>query len=100
MESSLYSLLKVDIRNLVRSEAVLLKNLYLPPSEVECLPYWQYELLLDDLEEMFKKEKEEQENGDTSKMPKGMPSMKDIQSGKYMPKAPKMPSMPKIPSIK
>jgi hypothetical protein len=96
MESNLYSLLKVDIRNLVRSEASLLKNLYLPPSEVECLPYWQYELLTESLEELFKKDKEEQENGDGVKMPKGMPSLKDIQSGKY---TPKMPSMPKMPSI-
>lgn len=67
--------------------------------ELECLPYWQYELLLEDIDDLFKKEKEEQENGDNSKMPKGVPSMRDIQSGKYMPKAPKMPTM-KMPSIK
>lgn len=102
MESNLYSLLKVDIRNLVRSEATLLKNLYVAPSEIERLPYWQYELLMEEIEEMFKKEKEEQENGEGMKMPKGMPSLRDIQSGKYTPKTPKMPSVPspKMPSIK
>lgn len=97
MESNLYSLLKVDIRNLVRSEASLLKNLYLPPGEVEKLPYWQYELLVTELEDMFKKEKDEQEKEEGPKMPKGMPSLKDLQSGRY---SPKMPAMPKMPSIK
>lgn len=81
---------------MVRSEASLLKNLYLPPSEVEKLPYWQYELLVTELEDMFKKEKEEQEKEDGAKMPKGMPSLKDLQSGRY---TPKMPAMPKMPSI-
>lgn len=100
MESNLYSLLKVDIRNLVRNEASIMKNLYCPPSELERLPYWQYELLISDIEEMFKKEKDEQEKEDGYKMPRGVPSLRDVQSGKYMPKAPKMPSMPKIPSIK
>ena len=76
-----------------------MKNLYCPPSELEQLPYWQYELLIGDIEEMFKKEKEDQENGDSVKMPKGMPSIKDIQSGKYAPKTPKIPSV-KMPSIK
>jgi hypothetical protein len=76
-----------------------MKNLYCPPSELERLPYWQYEILIEDIEEMFKKEKEEHEKGSDGNMPKGMPSLKDIQSGKYTPKAPKMPSI-KMPSIK
>lgn len=100
MESRVYSLLKVDIRNLVRNEASIMKNLYCPPGELERLPYWQYELLISDIEEMFKKEKDEQENSDSAKMPRGVPTLRDIQSGKYTPKMPKMPSIPKIPSIK
>lgn len=99
MESSLYSLVKVNIRNLVRSEASLLKNLYLAPSEVERLPYWQYELLITDLEDMFKKDKEDQENADKGKMPKGFPSLRDLQSGRYSAKMPKV-QQPKIPKLK
>jgi hypothetical protein len=56
------------------------------PSEVERLPYYEYEYAIDDLIE-FLKEKNEKENGGTDQK---APSM------------PKMPSMPKfnIPKFK
>ena len=101
MESNLYSLLKVDIRNLVRNEASLLKYQRMQPSEVERLPYWQYELLIDAIIELNKEEKEEQEKEEQKngnyKLPKGVPTMNDIKkmsSGSGM----KMPSM-KMPKI-
>lgn len=80
--------------------------MYLQPSEVERLPYWQYEILVEELEDLNKKEKEEQENPDQKgyKLPNGMklPSKSDMQSGNYsgmkLPKVtmPKMPSLPKL----
>ena len=76
--------------------------MYLQPSEVERLPYWQYELLIDEIEELNKKEKEEQENNEKNyKMPGGMklPTQKDLQSGNLSGmKLPKVPA-PKMPKL-
>lgn len=57
---------------MVRSEASLLKNFHQPVSEIESLPYWQFELLVSELERMIKEENEQnqQENGTMSQ--KGM----------------------------
>jgi hypothetical protein len=77
--------------------------MYLSPSELEKLPFWQYELILDDIEELNQKEKDEQENADKSgyKLPNGMkmPSAKDIQSGRFAQKSLPNVQMPKMPKI-
>ena len=103
MESSLYSLLKVDIRNLVRNEASLLKYQRMQPSEVERLPYWQYELLIDNIIELNKEEKEEQEKQEQKQsgkyqLPKGMPSMNDVKRMTSSSTGMRIPT-PKIPKL-
>ena len=85
----------------------MLKYINLQPSEIERLPFWQYELMVETIEELNKKEKEEQEEQEKGyKMPKGIPSYNDIKNGNYgsvrIPKTSSMPkttSMPKIPRM-
>lgn len=62
MESSIYLLVKINIENLVRSEAVLLKNFHITINDIERLPYWQYEMLLNEIESLIKRENDESNN--------------------------------------
>jgi hypothetical protein len=93
---------KINIANLVRSEASLLKNFHTPISEVERLPYWQFELLISELERMVKEENEQnqQENG-TMSQNSMMKSYNNSMSQMQRRMSSSMPSFstPKMPKI-
>lgn len=74
----------------------LAKHYHIQPSEVERMPFWEYEVLLDAIKQDIKEENErnEKENGKYNNM---SPNKMMSQAQKSMPKMPSMPSMPKIP---
>lgn len=86
MESSLYSLWKVNIENLVQNKVELVKNFYIQPSEIDALPMWEYEKYIELINEYVKRENEQHEE------------QKKMYDTKF--KQPSMPKMPKVPGIK
>lgn len=68
---------------------MLAKNFHIQPSELDRMVYWEYEYFVKILDEIVKKENEEQE----AKMKEYENKSK---TSKYKP--PKVPSSPKLPS--
>ena len=97
LEFSVIKLFQVRLLNLIKNKVGLAKNFYIAPSEIDRMYYWEYEYMLDEVNNNIKAENERQEKenakyGDMS--PKSM--MRNVQS-----QMPKMPSMniPKMPSF-
>lgn len=65
MESVTYSLFLVDIRNLVRNKLNICKEYHIQPSEIERMPFYEYEYMLEDInadiKEQEKRQKEEEQ---------------------------------------
>lgn len=95
--------MKINIENLVQSEAALIKNFHMPVSEIERLPYWQYEMLIEEISKLVKEENErngeqnggashqsmmKQYNSSMSQMTRRMNSMSN--AGMSVPKMPKI----------
>lgn len=78
--------------NLFKAKFALYYHLRLQPSEIENMPFYEFEYTLENLKD-FLKEKNEAEKGQSDQMNKNMPDMSKF-------KAPKMPSTPKMPNIK
>lgn len=61
MDSAVYSLFKVDIRDLVRNRLYIAKNGNIQPNEYADWPYYEYEFLKEDIEEYLEEEKKRNE---------------------------------------
>ena len=57
MESALYSIWQVDVRNLVKNKLFICKEYHIQPSEIDRMVYFEYEYILEDI----KKEQKEAE---------------------------------------
>lgn len=103
MEFAVFSMFRVDIRNLVKNRLYIAKDFNIQPSEIARMPYYEYEFLLEDIKEFAEEEKKrnkEQEdkygNMNPSSMlksaQKSMPSIKPPggSSSFKMPKVPKL----------
>ena len=112
MEFAVFSMFRVDIRNLVKNRLYIAKDFNIQPSEIDRLQYYEYEIMLDEIKDEQKKEaqrqKEQEEQYQNSSR---TPNMNNImrQAQTSIPKMPnygsgsgfKMPSvsMPSIPKI-
>lgn len=81
-------LFMIDLVNLIQTKAALLKNFRLQPSEVDAMPYWEYEYFLLALNKQIQEENDRQQ-GEMSKY-----NLNDLTN----PKMPKM-EMPKMPNF-
>ena len=62
MESVLYSIWRVDVRNLVRNKLTISRDYHIQPSEIDKMVYFEYEYILEDInEERKEQEKRNQE---------------------------------------
>ena len=82
---------------MVRNKAALAKNFHIQPSEFEVMPYWEYELFIENLNEMIKEDNERNKSEE-----EGYNKYKNFKPDSYKP--PKMPGysapkMPKMPSL-
>ena len=75
----------VDIRHLIYTKSVLLKNFHLLPSEVDRMCYWEYEYLIEDLNKQVKEENDNQQAQ--------LDSVNTSSSGKPNMKLPNMPNV-------
>lgn len=85
---------QISIRSFLKVKVYIYHHLRIQPSEVEKLPYYEYEYLVEDLKQMLEDRRREEagQSGDAS-VSKAMADAK-----RAMPSAPKMPS-PKFPSV-
>jgi hypothetical protein len=97
MDQALYSLLRVNLKNLAKSKLYICKDWHIQPSEIDKLPYYEYEWMIEyineDYKEQEKRSKEEQKQYDSMK--NGMPNMNNIMKGYQQPTLPKI-SLPKL----
>lgn len=61
-EYDVFSLIKMDLNDLVKVKASLAKNFHIQPSEVDKLPAWEYELFIKHLNNLVKEENDQQEH--------------------------------------
>lgn len=98
IEYSIFALWKIDIVNLINTKAGLIKNFSLPPSELDRMPMWEYEMLIRSLNEFIKEEndqnKSEMEKYDINKYQK-MVNPNNI-SKMMKGSTPQLPKMPKF----
>ncbi len=98
MEQALYSMFRVNLRNLVKNKLYIAKEWHIQPSEVDQFVYYEYEQMLDEINEQNKEaEKQQQEEQKRyESMQKGLPNMNNLSHniGKQM-TLPKM-SIPKF----
>jgi len=96
LEKALYSLFQISIENLVLNKVNLSKNFHIQPSEIDRMPMWEYELFMEQLNSIIKKENKEQKEemdkyhlDDVAKAtnPRNLRSLAN-------------PQMPKVPNIK
>jgi len=82
---------QVDVRNLVKNKLYICRDYHIQPSEIERMPFYEYEYMLEDINQINKEQEEQnkQQNED-------MESMRNSMNPKNMMSSMKMPSMPKI----
>lgn len=95
MESAVYLLFRVDVRNLAKNRLLIAKEFRIQPSEIYKLEFFEYEWFLEEIEE-YNKEKQSQAEAQEKQHQQMQQQMRN--PGKNI-KMPSMPSMPKMPSF-
>lgn len=49
----------IDVRNLVKNKLLICRDWHIQPSEIDKMPYYEYETYRDTIQEIVKKEEEE-----------------------------------------
>lgn len=96
MEYSIMKLFVVNLLQLIKNKVALSKNFGIAPSEIDRMFYWEYEYMLEEVNNTIKTENEKNEK-DNKKYGNMNPHSMMRDAGKYMPKG--NSSIPKIPSI-
>ena len=86
MELALYSILTIDVRSLAKNKLFICKEYHYSPEYIDKLPFYEYEWLIEDINEMRKQEEEERKKQE-----------KNNPYGGYKP--PTMPSAPQLPKL-
>ena len=103
MEFAVFSMFRVDIRNLVKNRLYIAKDFNIQHSEIARMPFYEYEFLLEDIKEFAEEEKKknkEQEDKYGNMNPSSM--LKSAQRSIPSIKPPggsssfKMPKVPKL----
>ena len=103
MEFAVFSMFRVDIRNLLKNRLYIAKDFNIQPSEIARMPFYEYEFLLEDIKEFAEEEKKknkEQEDKYGNMNPSSM--LKSAQRSIPSIKPPggsssfKMPKVPKL----
>lgn len=91
----------MDLNEFIKLKAALAKNFHIQPTEIDKMPYWEYELFVEHLSNLVKEENDSQK----AEMDKyDIEGAKKMANPSYMSKTissmqPKMPSMPSLPKI-
>ena len=101
-----YDMFRINLENLIKNKIYIAREYHIQPSEIDKIPFYEYEIYLEQMnliakkqEEENRKQQEEYEGMRSSMNPAKM--MSGMKNGMSMPKMPTMssPSMPKMPTI-
>lgn len=97
-ERAVYHLFQIDIPNLITIKVNLAKNFRLQPSEIDRMPFWEYEMFIKEFSERVEEEnKEQQEQMDKYHVGEAMETARPGRLEKTMDKmTPKMPDFSNI----
>lgn len=101
IDKAIYKLFFVDVIQQIKLKAAVSKQFHIAPSEIDRMPYWEFEFWMRELNDQVKEENDAQQD----QLDKYHISdvMSSVSSGKFMknmqPETPKMPAMPKMPSF-
>ncbi len=63
MESHLYSIVTIrSVRDSVKNDWFIAKEWHIQPSEIRRMPYYEYEWLIEDIQQEQKRQQEQQKN--------------------------------------
>ena len=93
MESALYSLFQIDVRNLAKNRLFIAKEFKIQPSEIYKLDFFEYEWYLEDINE-YQKEKQSQAEAQEKQHQQMQRQMKNPMGSMGNFKPPAMPTMP------
>jgi len=93
-KKSILSMFKINLENFFKAKLALYYHLRMQPSEIENMPYYEYEMTLENLQELLK-EKHDAEKGANKSQQDSIPNYSKM-AGKF--KSPKMPNI-KIPKM-
>lgn len=98
IDKAIYKLFFVDVVGQIKIKAAITKQFHIPPSEIDRMPYWEYEFWMKALNDQVKEENEAQQDQLDKYHIDDM--MSNMSSGSFMKNMqPKMPEMPKMPSF-
>lgn len=60
LEYAIFSLIKINIIDLIKTKASLTKNFNIPPSDIDNMKMWEYELYISELNQLIKEDNEKQ----------------------------------------
>jgi hypothetical protein len=79
MDSAVYLLFQVDIKNSVKNDLAIARNYYLQPSEYLHKPYFYYEALVEEINRLQEAEEQQRKQQDRSQQSYKMPTYKPPQ---------------------
>lgn len=88
MASALYLTFSVKVENLVKNKLFICRDYHIQPDQIDKLPYYEYEMYLENIAEIQQKQEEEEKR-----------QQKEREANGGMPTGFKMPSMPSMPKI-
>lgn len=102
IEFAIIKLFLIDISRLIELKATLSKNFHIQPSEIDRMPYWEYEFYLEALNKQVQEENEKQQaEMDKYGIKEHLDAARPSNMKKMMSSAqPKMPAMPNFGSMK
>jgi hypothetical protein len=60
IESAIFSILRIDLVELIKMKAALAKAFHIQPSEIDKMPMWEYEIFVMKLNELVQEENDKQ----------------------------------------
>ena len=89
IESAIFGLWKISIVGLIKTKASITKNFHIPPSEIDGMMMWEFELFIEALNDQIKEDNERDE-AETSKYDVSKYQKMAQNPSKMMPKMPNM----------
>lgn len=91
---------KINLENLVKTKIYISKEFHIQPSEIDKLPYYEYEMYLEQMNLIAKQQEEEnkKQQEEYESMRSNMNPSKMMNNSNMTPKMPTV-NMPKMPTV-
>lgn len=101
LEYSIFGLFTIDISNYIYIKATLAKEFHIQPSELECMPAWEYELFIQEINKAIKEENKKNKEEEDKYNVNGLRRMAEQRNDNYMKSGvyKNMPNVSKITSV-